>query len=48
MMAPGVAVVVDTSTLMAVLLDKSDAAACRTVLEEAGDLLMSAGTYAEA
>ncbi len=41
-------IAVDTSALMAVLLGEPLAGACMTALETGGDLLMSAGTVAEA
>lgn len=41
-------IVVDTSALMAILLNEPEADACMSVLETEGDLLMSAGTLAEA
>jgi ribonuclease VapC len=40
-------IAVDTSALMAVLLDEPDAARCIDALAEAGRLLISAGTVAE-
>lgn len=40
--------VVDTSALIAVLLNEADAIACAEVLEAEPDLLMSAGTLVEA
>ena len=39
---------VDTSALMAILLNESGADACAAALEADGDLLISAGTVAEA
>ena len=39
---------VDTSALMAILLDEPEAGACVAALEAEGDLLVSAGTVAEA
>ena len=39
---------VDTSALMAILLDEPDADACAAALEAEDDLLISAGTVAEA
>jgi ribonuclease VapC len=41
-------IAVDTSALMAVVLNESDANACIAALEAEGDLLISAGTVAEA
>lgn len=41
-------IVVDTSALMAVLLDEADAPACIDILEGEPDLVISAGTLAEA
>jgi len=41
-------IAVDTSALMAILQDEPHAQACMTALEQAGRLLMSAGTVAEA
>jgi ribonuclease VapC len=41
-------IAVDTSALMAVLLDEPKAEACMTALESADRLLISAGTVAEA
>lgn len=41
-------IVVDTSALMAVVLDEPDAEACSEVLASADDILISAGTLAEA
>ena len=41
-------IAVDTSALMAVVLDESGADACVAALEAEGDLLISAGTVAEA
>ena len=41
-------IVVDTSALMAVLLDEPHAAACMAALESADGPLLSAGTMAEA
>lgn len=41
-------IVVDTSALMAILLDEPDADQCIGVLEAQEELLMSAGTLAEA
>jgi ribonuclease VapC len=41
-------IAVDTSALMAILLDEPRAAACMTALETADRLLISAGTVAEA
>lgn len=41
-------IAVDTSALMAILLDESSAGACITALAEAEQLLISAGTAAEA
>ncbi len=41
-------IVVDTSALMAILLDEPDAEACAAALESAEDPLLSAGTMAEA
>jgi ribonuclease VapC len=40
-------IVVDTSALMAVVLDEADAAGCAAVLEATTDILISAGTLAE-
>lgn len=41
-------IVVDTSALMAILLDEPQADACMAALEEARDLTMSTATMAEA
>ncbi len=41
-------IAVDTSALMAIVLDEPAAAACRDVLEREGQVLISAGTLAEA
>jgi ribonuclease VapC len=41
-------IAVDTSALMAIVLSEPEANACITVLEGEDDLLMSAGTMAEA
>lgn len=41
-------IVVDTSALMAILLDEPEAAGCMTAIETSGRLLISAGTLAEA
>jgi ribonuclease VapC len=41
-------IAVDTSALMAIVLDEPEAAACIAALEAEGDLLISAGTVAEA
>lgn len=41
-------IAVDTSALMAILLDEPEADACISVLEAEDDLLISAGTMAEA
>jgi ribonuclease VapC len=41
-------IVVDTSALMAILLGEPEAEACMAVLEAEDDLLISAGTVAEA
>lgn len=41
-------IAVDTSALMAIVLDEPEAAACAAVLEAENDLLISAGTVAEA
>ena len=41
-------IAVDTSALMAIVLDEPQAAACAAVLEAENDLLISAGTVAEA
>jgi len=41
-------IAVDTSALMAILQDEPQAQACMAALEQAGRLLMSAGTVAEA
>jgi ribonuclease VapC len=41
-------IVVDTSALMAILLDEPQATACMAVLEAEAELLISAGTVAEA
>jgi ribonuclease VapC len=41
-------IAVDTSALMAIVLDEPDANACITALEREDDLLISAGTVAEA
>jgi len=41
-------IAVDTSALMAVILDEPQAAACMAVLEAEPDILVSAGTVAEA
>ncbi|MDX8439979.1 type II toxin-antitoxin system VapC family toxin [Mesorhizobium australafricanum] len=40
-------IVVDTSALMAIVLDESEANACMRALEAEDDLLISAGTLAE-
>ena len=41
-------IAVDTSALMAIVLNEPEAAACAAVLEVEDDLLISAGTVAEA
>lgn len=41
-------IVVDTSALMAIVLNEPEADACVAALEAGGDLLISAGTVAEA
>ncbi|MCP4385021.1 MAG: type II toxin-antitoxin system VapC family toxin [Hyphomicrobiales bacterium] len=41
-------IAVDTSALMAIVLDEPEAGDCVTALETEGDLLISAGTVAEA
>lgn len=41
-------IAVDTSALMAIVLDEEDADTCAAALETDGDLLISAGTVAEA
>lgn len=41
-------IAVDTSTLMAIVLDEPEADACIAVLEAETDLMISAGTVAEA
>lgn len=41
-------IVIDTSALMAILLDEPEAHACMDCLETAGKLAISAGTLAEA
>jgi ribonuclease VapC len=41
-------IVVDTSALMAILLNEADADTCAAALEGAGRLLISSGTVAEA
>ena len=41
-------IAVDTSALMAIVLDAPEAAACAAALEAENDLLISAGTVAEA
>jgi ribonuclease VapC len=41
-------IAVDTSALMAILLDEAEANACIAVLEAEDDILISAGTIAEA
>jgi ribonuclease VapC len=41
-------IAVDTSALMAIVLNEPDADACAAALEADGDLLISAGTVAEA
>lgn len=41
-------IVVDTSALMAIVLDEADAAPCIAVLEREHEVLVSAGTVAEA
>jgi ribonuclease VapC len=41
-------IAVDTSALMAIVLDESEAEACIAALEAEDDLLISAGTVAEA
>lgn len=45
---PALVIAVDTSALMAVLLNEPEAPALQRVLEQAGDLVMSAGTLTEA
>lgn len=41
-------IAVDTSALMAIVLNEPEAAACAAILEAEDDLLISAGTMAEA
>jgi ribonuclease VapC len=41
-------IAVDTSALMAIVLDEPEADACATALEEQDEVLISAGTVAEA
>jgi ribonuclease VapC len=41
-------IVIDTSALMAILLEEPKADACASALEEADRLVISAGTFAEA
>ncbi len=41
-------IAVDTSALMAILLDEPDAGACVTALQDEADVVISAGTMAEA
>jgi len=41
-------IAVDTSALMAIVLDEAPAAACRAALETEDELVISAGTIAEA
>jgi ribonuclease VapC len=41
-------IAVDTSALMAILLDEAEADACAAVLEREADVVISAGTMAEA
>jgi ribonuclease VapC len=41
-------IVVDTSALMAIVLDEPDADACAAALEREADILISGGTVAEA
>jgi ribonuclease VapC len=41
-------IVVDTSALMAIILDEPEADACITALEAENEILISAGTVAEA
>ena len=41
-------IAVDTSALMAIMLDEPDAGACVAALEAENDILISAGTVAEA
>jgi len=41
-------IVVDTSALMAIVLDEAQADSCMAVIEAADELLISAGTIAEA
>ena len=41
-------IAVDTSALMAILLNEPEAEACAAVLEQADDVVISAGTLAEA
>lgn len=41
-------IAVDTSALMAILLDEPDADACMAALEEENEIVISAGTLAEA
>jgi len=41
-------IAVDTSALMAIVLDEAEAGACIAVLEKEGNILISAGTIAEA
>ena len=41
-------IVIDTSALMAIVLDEPEAGACATAIEQNRDLAISAGTLAEA
>ena len=41
-------IAVDTSALMAIVLDEAEASACMAALETEADILISAGTVAEA
>lgn len=41
-------IAIDTSALMAILLDETDAGACIAAIEAEGELVISAGTAAEA
>ncbi|MGY4304622.1 ribonuclease VapC [Bradyrhizobium sp. USDA 4369] len=41
-------IAVDTSALMAILLDEPEAGACMTALQDEADIILSAGTMAEA
>jgi ribonuclease VapC len=41
-------IAIDTSALMAIVLDESTAGACKRILETEAEVLISAGTVAEA